>query len=94
MNEQGSRNDAESILSAAVALTPMIHECREEIERGRRLPLPLVDALKQAGAFRMPMPREWGGPELDPMSQLRIIEALSAANAWQSIEKRAGADHE
>ncbi|HEV8715512.1 MAG TPA: hypothetical protein VGX03_22115, partial [Candidatus Binatia bacterium] len=52
MNEQGSRNDAESILSAAIALAPLIHECREEIERGRRLPLHLVDALKQAGVFR------------------------------------------
>ena len=81
MNKQGSSNEAESILNAAIALTPMIQECREEIERGRRLPLPLVDALKQAGAFRMPMPRDWGGPELDPMSQLRIIEALSAADA-------------
>ncbi len=81
MNEQGSRSDAESILSAAVALTPMIHECREEIERGRRLPLHLVDALKQAGVFRMTMPRAWGGAELDPLSQLRIIEVLSAADA-------------
>ena len=81
MNEQGSRSDAESILSAAVALTPMIHECREEIERGRRLPLHIVDALKQAGVFRMTMPRAWGGAELDPLSQLRIIEALSAADA-------------
>src|SRR5438093_1016502 len=81
MNEQGSRSDAESILSAAVALTPMIHECREEIERGRRLPLHIVDALKQAGVFRMTMPRAWGGAELDPLSQLRIIEALSAAGA-------------
>jgi alkylation response protein AidB-like acyl-CoA dehydrogenase len=81
MNEQRGNNDAESILNAATALTPLIQESREEIERGRRLPLHLVDALKKAGAFRMPMPREWGGPELDPLSQLRIVEALSAADA-------------
>jgi len=81
MNEQRSSNEAEAILSAATALTPMIQECREDIERGRRLPLSLVDALKQAGVFRMTMPRAWGGAELDPLSQLRIIEALSAADA-------------
>ena len=81
MNEHGSRSDAASILSAAVALMPMIQECREEIERGRRLPLPLVEALKQAGVFRMTMPRAWGGAEVDPVSQLRIVEALSTADA-------------
>lgn len=59
----------------------MIQACREEIERERRLPLRLVTAMKEAGIFRMPMPREWGGPELDPLSQLRIIEALSIADA-------------
>ncbi len=81
MNEQRSRNDAESILSAATELAPVIQACREEIERERRLPLPLVDALKKAGVFRMTMPRAWGGAELDPLSQLRIIEALSVADA-------------
>src|SRR2546428_7745771 len=81
MNEQGSNNDAASILSAATALTPMIHACREDMEHERRLPLHLVDALKKAGVFRMTMPRDWGGAELDPLSQLRIIEALSAADA-------------
>ena len=81
MNEQQSSNDAESILSAATALAPVIQACREEIERERRLPLPLVDALKKAGVFGMTMPRAWGGAELDPLSQLRIIEALSVADA-------------
>jgi len=81
MNEQGSSNDAKLILSAATALTPMIYTCREEIERGRRLPLSLVDALKQAGVFRMTMPPAWGGAELDPVSQLRIVEALLAVDA-------------
>jgi alkylation response protein AidB-like acyl-CoA dehydrogenase len=77
MNEQGSSNDAESILSAATALTPRIYACREEIERGRHLPLFLVDMLKQDGVFRMTMPRAWGGVELDPVSQLQIVATLS-----------------
>jgi indole-3-acetate monooxygenase len=81
VSEQSHSNEAGAILSAAIALAPMIHECREEIERGRRLPLHLVDALKRAGVFRMTMPRAWGGAELDPLSQLRVIEALSAADA-------------
>jgi|GEM_PF-6070978 len=50
MNEHDRPNDAESILAAAKALVPMIVESREEIERERRLPLRLVDALKKAGA--------------------------------------------
>lgn len=81
MNEQNRPNDAESILAAAKALVPMIVESREEIERERRLPLPLVDALKKAGVFRMTMPRDWGGAEIDPISQLHIVEELSAADA-------------
>jgi indole-3-acetate monooxygenase len=28
----------------------------------------------------MPMPRAWGGPELDPMTQFRVIEALAMAD--------------
>jgi alkylation response protein AidB-like acyl-CoA dehydrogenase len=33
--------------------------------------------MKEAGIFGMVMPRAWGGPELDPMMQFRIIEALA-----------------
>jgi len=74
-------NDGESILNAATALAPAIRERRDEIERERRLPLGLVDALKKAGVFRMPMPRALGGPELDLPSQLRVMEALAVADA-------------
>jgi alkylation response protein AidB-like acyl-CoA dehydrogenase len=28
----------------------------------------------------MPMPRIWGGPEVDPLTQIRIVEELSAAD--------------
>ena len=74
-------NEAEMILNAANALAPTIAECRDEIERERRLPMHLVEAMKKAGVFRMPMPRAWGGPELDLPSQLRVMEALAVADA-------------
>jgi alkylation response protein AidB-like acyl-CoA dehydrogenase len=68
------------ILEAALALAPRIRESAREIEEGRRLPLDLVDAMKDAGIFGMAMPRAWGGPELDPLMQIRVIEALSEAD--------------
>ena len=70
----------EEILAAARALLPQIRAAAEEIEQGRRLPLPLVQAMQEAGIFRMPMPRAWGGPEVDPLTQIRIVEELSTAN--------------
>lgn len=79
-NMSFEENSFEEILHAAVKLTPMIKLHRGEIERERRLPLELVEALKRAGVFRMTMPKDLGGAELDPINQLRIIEVLSEAN--------------
>ena len=73
-------NDAPSILDAAIALAPKIRAAAPEIEAGRRLPAHIVEALKAAGIFRMAMPREWGGPQLDPLTQLRVIETLARAD--------------
>lgn len=74
------RLTGDDVLEAAKALAPQIKAAADEIERGRRLPLTLVQAMKQAGVFRMPMPRSWGGPEVDPLTQIRIVEELSAAD--------------
>src|SRR5689334_18733461 len=68
------------ILEAVHALAPQIRAAAEEIEQGRRLPLHLVQAMRQAGVFRMPMPRAWGGPEVDPVTQIRIVEELATAD--------------
>ena len=65
------------ILHAAIAMAPKIREASEEIERGRRIPPQIADAMKDAGIFGMVIPKAWGGPELDPLTQLRIIEALA-----------------
>jgi alkylation response protein AidB-like acyl-CoA dehydrogenase len=80
------------ILAAAKALGPQIRAAADEIEASRRLPLPLVQAMKDAGVYRMPMPRSWGGPEVDPLTQIRIVEELSAANASVGWCAMIGAD--
>ena len=81
-------DEAERIVEAARALGPQIRAAVEEMEQGRRLPAAVVQAMQQAGAFRMTMPREWGGPEADPLTQVRIVEALSRADGsvgWCSM---------
>jgi hypothetical protein len=68
------------ILHAAIALARKIHALGDEIEQARRVPAPIVDAMKQAGIFGMAMPHAWGGPELDPLTQFRVLEALAMAD--------------
>jgi indole-3-acetate monooxygenase len=75
-NERSTRT-----LDAVRELAPKIRAASDEIENGRRLPLHIVEQMQRAGVFRMAMPRAWGGPELNVLSQLRVIEALSIADA-------------
>ena len=59
------------------ALGPLILKNQEQIELQRRIPIEIIDALKAAGVFRMTMPKDWGGLELDPIEQLKAIEQLA-----------------
>jgi alkylation response protein AidB-like acyl-CoA dehydrogenase len=76
-----SDDSATRTLEAARGLGPKIRAAADEIEHGRRLPMHLVRDMQRAGMFRMAMPRAWGGPELDFLTQMRVIEALSMADA-------------
>jgi indole-3-acetate monooxygenase len=76
-----SDDSATRTLEAARELGPKIRAAADEIEQGRRLPLHLVREMQRAGVFRMAMPQAWGGPELDFLTQLRVIEELSIADA-------------
>jgi len=51
------------------------------MEAERRIPQSLVAAMKSAGLFRLSMPRAMGGPELTPMAQVQVVEALSMFDA-------------
>jgi indole-3-acetate monooxygenase len=69
--------DAQPVVRAAVALRPMLRRFREEIEREQRLPPALVEELREAGLYRMTIPRTLGGLEVDPLTYLRAVEVLA-----------------
>src|SRR6476469_11051045 len=74
-----------SILEAARALGPQVRACADEIERERRLPPALFDAMVAAGLFKMFVPKELGGGEVDPETGVRVIEEIARADgsaAW------------
>lgn len=73
--------DGATILANVERIAPLLRECAAEVEAARRLTPPVLDALRRSGVFRMSMPRAWGGPEVDLLTQLPILEALSRADA-------------
>lgn len=79
-SQSAASRDGDQILRSAIALQPQIRAAQDEIERERRLPPGLVEAMKRAGIFAIAMPKAWSGPELDPMTQLRIVEELAYAD--------------
>jgi len=70
----------EVFVEAAKGLAPQIRGASDEIERGRRLPLPLVEAIAAAGLFRLWIPRALGGVEADAMTLVRVVEEISRAD--------------
>ena len=71
---------AEQILANARAMAPAIAERSQEIESLRRLPVDLVAELRAAGFFRMGRSRTKGGPQMNLVEHLEVIETLSHAD--------------
>jgi alkylation response protein AidB-like acyl-CoA dehydrogenase len=69
--------DAEPLVRAAAALRPAIREYREEIEREQRMPRALFEQLREAGFYRMVIPRSLGGLQVDPLTYTRVVELLA-----------------
>ena len=69
---------AERLLEAVRALAPLVEAERARLDRERALSPGLVDALVEAGLFRLWTPRRLGGAELDPVAGLRVIAAVAA----------------
>ncbi|QMU69385.1 acyl-CoA dehydrogenase family protein [Streptacidiphilus sp. P02-A3a] len=81
----GEPDSATEILARARALAPVLRARAAESEQLRRPPADVVELLRDTGVFRMGWGREWGGPELTSMDQIRVVEALAygdASAAW------------
>jgi indole-3-acetate monooxygenase len=74
-----ARGDA--LVAAARVQGPLIEAAAEGIERERRLPSQVVDALLDAGLFTMLLPASLGGAELDIPTFARAVEELARADA-------------
>ncbi len=74
---EGESFDLDRLLGAVRTLEPLIRAHADETERQRRLALPVVTALAEAGIFRMYTPRVLGGFEVDPITFFRVVEAIA-----------------
>ncbi|MBM3222008.1 MAG: hypothetical protein FJZ38_25645 [Candidatus Rokubacteria bacterium] len=78
----------EGLLDAVKGLAPALRAASAEIERGRSLTEPIVQAMVDAGLYRMFLPRALGGGEIDPLVYLDVVEALAqveSAAAWSVL---------
>jgi indole-3-acetate monooxygenase len=71
----------EDLLAAVAALAPRLRSASDEIERGRSLTEPLVQAMVDAGLYRLFLPRSLGGGETDPLTYFDVVEALTRADS-------------
>lgn len=69
------------LVGRARALAPAIAEAASRIEAGREVTPEIVDALHEAGLFRMLLPRSLGGHEATPVEFVRAAEELAKADA-------------
>ncbi len=75
----------ESLLASVQQLAPVIREYADRGEQERHLADPVVEALWEAGLYRLLIPREFGGLQVDPLTYYHVLEALArvdGSTAW------------
>jgi alkylation response protein AidB-like acyl-CoA dehydrogenase len=69
--------DAQPVVQAAKAIQPSLRRYKDEIEREQRMPPTLAEEMREAGFYRLLIPRAYGGLESDPLTYLRVGELLA-----------------
>lgn len=69
-----------SPVERARALGALVREAADQADRERHLPERVAVAMAEAGLYRVAVPKEYGGLECDPRTQIETIETLSEAD--------------
>jgi alkylation response protein AidB-like acyl-CoA dehydrogenase len=80
-----AENSSDGLLSPIRAIESVIRQHADEAEKNHRLSQAVVDALGQAGLFRMWIPKTLGGLEVSPLTAYRAIEEvarLDGSTGW------------
>jgi alkylation response protein AidB-like acyl-CoA dehydrogenase len=76
-----TRKSPRSLLERVRALAPLVESAADAAERNRTLDQSVVDALAEAGVFRMLLPEEIGGSGCSPCEAIPVIEELARQDA-------------
>jgi alkylation response protein AidB-like acyl-CoA dehydrogenase len=79
--QPGAPMSTTDIYANARALGGFLRDKSDEIEAARTLPPEVATRMREAGVFRIAMPKIWGGPELSIIEINEVIEEVSRANA-------------
>ena len=69
------------LLGAIARVRPTLEADAEANDAGETLAWPSVEALYREGLLSLKVPRELGGPEVDPLLYLELIDELSYMNS-------------
>jgi alkylation response protein AidB-like acyl-CoA dehydrogenase len=69
--------ERQPLVRAAAGLQPLLRELHDEIEREQRFPRALVEKMREAGLYRMVIPRSLGGYQADALTYLRAVELMA-----------------
>ena len=81
------------ILPATENIGPPLSEYVEQDERTRRLCPPVMRRLRDAGHFKLFLPKSLGGQEASPLAVARLVENIARHNpaaAWSIMVANAG----
>jgi len=69
--------ESQPLVRAAAGLQPLLRELHDEIEREQRFPRALVEKMREAGLYRIVIPRSLGGYQADALTYLRAVELMA-----------------
>ena len=81
MNQMVKPSSSVDWIGRALDLAPIISAAGDQTERERRVPDHVMDAIADAGLFKLLLPTSLGGAAADLVTYNGVIEALASADA-------------